>query len=740
MTRKIIFKHGRALGDALMFTCGIRDFKLLFPDIEINVDSNFPALWENNPHLTRTLQQSQEGVEFYKVGYPIINNSNNSSMHFTQGFLLDMIAVADGTKSLGMSIGEFSRTFSKGSVGDYDLGVGNIDKEPFATWKEKYDKITKQGFGRQYADIFLTEQEKSYDMIKDVYGVEKYWLIAPGGKTDCTCKIWDWRRFQKVVDHFDGLIKFVTIGKSEHVLERLDNVIDLTDKFNKDIRSLLPLTYHAEGCVSGVTFLMHLAAAMPPKRKNERKPCVSIYGGREPTSFTAYCNHQILHTNGAFDCCDNGGCWHSRVVPLGTSPSRNTRICRNPLLDNGRTIPACMNAITSDDVIRSLEKYYDGNIYSYMKPQKKKIEKKIEIVEKVNEKELNLLASLSSKGGGEQSALKVAEVLRESGWKINFHPWDSVHKNYIDKEICKGSFKDGMLENMKSGLPLLFYANDQIGPFLESAQDIVNKSSDVIIGINYINSSLPKNRWLDTTNKLRAVIFQNQEKKNEFERDRIGFEHTKQIVLFGAIDLNQFLEILPKEKKDDLVILKHCTSDWRKYITTESAKAGEKIHLWQKNIIKEDDMKFYSRLLKDTKNTRFEFMEAHKEIADFFKNEPRMIFHKWDSIPVTEFLARGHIYLYRTSNAWRDQYPRVVAEALAAGLPVLSEPRDGTKDRMDYGNIGFHCVDYDGFLYAIKLLQRKEKYRQRMAMEAKSWAKNNLDPKKWVEVINGIIV
>jgi len=35
--RKIVFRHGRAPGDNVMFTAGVRDFKLLFPDIKINV-------------------------------------------------------------------------------------------------------------------------------------------------------------------------------------------------------------------------------------------------------------------------------------------------------------------------------------------------------------------------------------------------------------------------------------------------------------------------------------------------------------------------------------------------------------------------------------------------------------------------------------------------------------------------------------------------------------------------------
>ena len=132
-------------------------------------------------------------------------------------------------------------------------------------------------------------------------------------------------------------------------------------------------------------------------------------------------------------------------------------------------------------------------------------------------------------------------------------------------------------------------------------------------------------------------------------------------------------------------------------------------------------------------------MEAHKELVSFFDSEPRMVFHKWDSMDPKDFLKRGHVYLYRSSNAWRDQYPRVVAEALAAGLPVISEPRDGTKDRIVHGCSGFYATHYDEFLLHLKTLYRKENLRHAMGMYAKDWAKKNLDPIRWVEIITNLL-
>lgn len=762
--RKILFHHSRALGDCLMFTAGVRDFSLLFPSIKINVESNFPALWENNPYLDRTIKKGDPGVEYYRVGYPIIGACNNSYMHFASGFLFDMIAMADEHLQLPISLGEFTSTFAKGEVGD--PGMHNKEKnpearEPFISRKNKYRHFCDK-FARQYPDLHLTDEEKSKNIITDLYGVEKYWVIAPGGKRDCTCKIWDWRKFQEVIDHFEGKLTFVTIGRSDHLIERLTGVIDLTDKFNDNVRGLIPLIYNAEGCVSGVSFLMHLAAGLyrdvieqdpsdptSVSRWRQSKPCVSIYGGREPTTFTWYCNHQVLHTNGAFKCCSAGGCWHSRVSPIQKSADLNRRLCAHPVVTDGKTIQECMDVITPEDVIRGIEKYYDGDIYTYVKGTRKQPVIDIKpIVETVSTRKeigaINILASMNTRGGGEQSALMIAQIMTNAGWRVNLHPWAEVHEKHTGTSIVfKESFRSGgMLTTMEEGLPLLFYANDQIRDFLHMGEDVVKRSSDLIIGINYVNDQLPTCEWIIKSGKLRGIIFQNREKQEDFKRKAIGFDNVKLVSLFGAIDLNKFLEVCPSERKsskDQLIVIKHGMPDGRKYVTKSSEQGGHKPHLWQKNIVKEIDTKFYSRLLKDTKNVRFEFMEAHSELVTHFKNEPRMIFHKFDAMPVTTFLARGHVYLERASNHWQHQYPRTVAEALAAGLPVLSEPRDGCKDRMDFGNIGFHCVDYDGYLYALKLLNRKEKYRYSMGMRAKEWAKENLDPKKWVEIIKEIL-
>ena len=84
-----------------------------------------------------------------------------------------------------------------------------------------------------------------------------------------------------------------------------------------------------EGAISAVSLLMHLAAAVPTPSRACRRAAPASWspGGREPPHFTAYPHHQYLHTVGALRCCDQGGCWKSRTLPLGDGDPKDEELC-----------------------------------------------------------------------------------------------------------------------------------------------------------------------------------------------------------------------------------------------------------------------------------------------------------------------------------------------------------------------------------------------------------------------------
>src|SRR6185436_9364152 len=111
-------------------------------------------------------------------------------------------------------------------------------------------------------DIHLSESERSVPSpIEQLTGhALPYWIVVAGGKYDFTIKWWHFRRYQAVIDQLKGKVLFVQIGDKGDYHPGLDGVIDMRGKTS--IRELIRLVYHARGVLCGVTFLMHLAAAV----------------------------------------------------------------------------------------------------------------------------------------------------------------------------------------------------------------------------------------------------------------------------------------------------------------------------------------------------------------------------------------------------------------------------------------------------------------------------------------------
>ena len=311
--RRLIFKNWLSPGDILMLTAAVRDLHLTNPgQFQTDVRTPCPALWEHNPYITR-LEENEPSAEQIQCEYPLINRSNHLPYHVIHGFRLFL------QEKLGVNIEPHA---FKG-----DIHISNLEK----SWMSQVEETEGRG--------------------------TRFWIIVSGGKNDFTAKWWDPDRAQQVVDHFGGRIRFVQCGENGHYHPRLKNVIDLVGK--TDLRQLVRLMWHADGVVCPVTMFMHLAAAVETKPgKPKNRPCVVIAGGREPAQWEAYPHHQYLHTNGALPCCDNGGCWKSRVEPLGDGDEKDHSLCLRPVtVPSGRMLPQCLDMITAGDVIRAVEKY-----------------------------------------------------------------------------------------------------------------------------------------------------------------------------------------------------------------------------------------------------------------------------------------------------------------------------------------------------------------------------------------------
>ena len=315
--RKLILRNFQSPGDIVMLTAAVRDLHRAHPgEFLTDVRTSCPALWEHNPYLTR-LADDDRGVETVDCHYPLIHQSNTTPAHFLHGFP----AYLNQTLGLRIRVTEFK------------------------------------------GDIHLSDEERAWTAgIAESEGDGiPYWLFVSCGKFDYTIKWWDPDRYQHVIDHVRDRIQFVQVGEAGHHHPPLRGAVDLRGQTT--LRQLVRLVHHAQGVLSPVSLLMHLAAAVeaPPGAPRNR-PCVVIAGGREPPHFTAYPHHQFIHTVGALKCCDNGGCWRSRTLPLGDGDEKDNpdQLC----VDVVGRLPRCMHMITADEVIRRIELYFTGGVTS----------------------------------------------------------------------------------------------------------------------------------------------------------------------------------------------------------------------------------------------------------------------------------------------------------------------------------------------------------------------------------------
>lgn len=311
---KLILRCWYSLGDITLLTAAVRELHTAYPGRFLtDLRTPFDDLWLHNPYITPVREDEGRVVE---CDYALLEQSNTGPWHCIHSF----------SKNLA-------------------------------------DQLRVQIHPRLFkGDIHLHSIEKAWaSQVAEIAGANvPYWIISAGGKRDITIKWWATERWQSVVDHFKGRILFAQIGAKGDHHPALRGVIDLRGKTT--VRQLVRLVYHSVGVLCPVTGVMHLAAAVPVREgRPQNRACVVIAGGREPSHWEAYPHHQFLHTVGALPCCDNGGCWKSRTVPLGDGDYRDNSLCVSPVITRRSRaeapLPQCMDMISPADAIIAIERY-----------------------------------------------------------------------------------------------------------------------------------------------------------------------------------------------------------------------------------------------------------------------------------------------------------------------------------------------------------------------------------------------
>ena len=454
---KVLLRNTQPLlGDRMMFTPVVRDFKKAYPEIHVGVISAGPEMWNNNPHIDKAVTAANAD-ETYDIGPgKVTRGSKTNGLHITAAF----------RESL----------------------------------QENSGKLIKQGPFKP--DIHLSEAEKNHRLIDG-----RYWVI----NTDTgpfTAKRWRAERFQQLVESMPE-ITFVQVGLGKDNYARLkgDNVINLIDKTK--IRELFSLVYNADGCISLVSSLMHVAAAFD-------KPCVVIAGGREPFTFERYPFHRYIDTIGLLPCCKKNACWHNALSA-----------CK----DHDGTAARCMDLISVRQVADAVESYYEGGA----------LERPAAVIETKLKPVLRIVAGGKYLGGAERSYIEIAKMFIAKGWRVELAPGGKIAPDIQAALPPELTINDHLTRPCDI---LLLYASDMVFNFDQDRFKVFGRlaAGRKVMALTYKIGKAGTVPWTKGWNKY---LFLSSALRDGFLKKNTEYRIQDTGVLAPCVDLEPFLAVKP---------------------------------------------------------------------------------------------------------------------------------------------------------------------------------------------------
>ncbi len=177
-------------------------------------------------------------------------------------------------------------------------------------------------------------------------------------------------------------------------------------------------------------------------------------------------------------------------------------------------------------------------------------------------------------------------------------------------------------------------------------------------------------------------------------------------VIHGALDLDEFpYRPLPHQNGERFVIGRLSRDDPRKFSE----------YLWH----------IYSRI----PNSHARIMGWGQWMRRYTrKPPPGMDLIEEEGEPADEFIRSLHCMVHPTGDA-TENWPRVVLEAMASGVPVVTDNRGGVAEMIEHGRTGYLCDDRDDFIKYATKLSEDEPLRIEIASRARSELEETLaDP------------
>jgi ADP-heptose:LPS heptosyltransferase len=271
-------------------------------------------------------------------------------------------------------------------------------------------------------------------------------------------------------------------------------------------------------------------------------------------------------------------------------------------------------------------------------------------------------------GGCARSVTTIMRLLLQAGHSVEFIPFRNKVGSKEFREILEGELKDVIVTEHYGTLSercdaMLVYADDYVWEFKQ--QEIVDSFKDLnadrkIMMLNFRRGPVGEAEWTKGWDKY---MFLNSSQEKELLKVLPDIE-TK--VLPPCTDLSYFFDVEPNYD-DGIRIVRHSSQGDVKFADMKNPESVKEASDLIKSALTRDDLKI----------SMLPGPSFIKESDRFYKVQRTA-----DPSVIADFLKWGNLFWYSLPEGYMDMGPRVILEAMAAGLPVIADNWGGAVDRV----------------------------------------------------------
>jgi len=326
---------------------------------------------------------------------------------------------------------------------------------------------------------------------------------------------------------------------------------------------------------------------------------------------------------------------------------------------------------------------------------------------------IRILTPLVSFGGSEMSALTIAKMLSDEGRDVTLHPWGEACGTI--RQTCQflglrvgSSFQHGPPQGPRAELMLYVASNSVLDPRVEDTR-IWEEWWEASDGAAAVFNWRMSERMRATYDLWDGVAFLSSELRDEAFADGLVIAGTPASVLAPAVTLEPFLGVRPDY--DRVTFIRHSAGyKW-------PAKTREMV----------------GSMLAACPRSSFRGM-GHGNNALWAR---RMGLTPWNAEHVPDFLAGGSCFFYPLAEGCTEQGPRVVVEAMAAGLPVIADRKGGMIDRVT-PETGWLVEDHKHYESVAREISRNPGILREKGEAARERARTAFNPTNWLNFVEGV--